>query len=51
MIYRHNTTNTMGSTYSNIGPAGTSQMPGPPPDPQLNPDPEVHEMYREFVHN
>jgi len=35
----------MGSTYSNIGPAGPSQMPGPAPDP------EVHEMYREFVHN
>jgi len=51
MIYSHNTINTMGSTYSDIGSAGPSQMPGAPPDPRLNPDPEVHEMYREFVYN
>jgi hypothetical protein len=49
MVYSHNTNNPMGSAYSIVSPVAPSRVQGPPPDPQLNYDPDVHEMYREFV--
>ena len=49
-IYSHNTPNPMGTPHYNNGPAPHNRMPGQPPDSRLT-DTEVHEMYREFVHN
>ena len=49
-IYSDNTSNLMGTSHSNNGPAPPNRMSGQPPDSRHT-DTEVHEMYREFVHN
>ena len=53
MIYSHTSNNIVGPTYPINTSAGPSRTQGAPPDSRLNhiPDPAVHAMYHEYVHN
>ena len=53
MIYSHNTNTTVGPTYPINTSARRSRTQEPPPNSRPNPipDPAVHPMYQEFVHN
>ena len=52
MTYSHNTNNTVGPIYPINTSAGPSRTQEPPPGSRLMrmPDPAVHPMYQEFVH-
>ena len=53
MMYRYITDNALGPTDSSNEFAALNRTQEPPTGSRLNhiPDPEVHEVYRRFVHN